>query len=214
MSTKNLGNVRALISSAVAPTNKNLIWQDTSVIPYVKKIWNNSLNVWEELSATGGGEANTASSVGTGESVYKEKVGVDLRFKSIKAGNNVSVVSNANEVVISSTGGGTIAMDAVPTAGSTNAVQSGGVKTELDKKQDSKVIEQMFKVNSTTDVGEFSCDVPFKINTITPQSGLMVTCKTSAGVVYTPGATVAAFDFLTFQGDTLGKTFVVKGERV
>lgn len=111
-------------------------------------------------------------------------------------------------------GGGTIAIDAVPTAGSTNAVQSGGVKAELDKKQDSKVIEQMFKVNSTTDVGEISCDVPFKINTITPQSGLIVTCKTSAGVVYTLGATVAAFDFLTFKGDVTGKTFLVRGEKV
>lgn len=106
MSTKNLGNVRALISSAVAPTNKNLIWQDTSVNPYVKKIWNSSLNIWEEISASGGGEANTASSVGTGESVFKEKVGIDLRFKSIKAGANTSITSNANEVVISSTGGG------------------------------------------------------------------------------------------------------------
>ena len=205
MSTKNLGNVRALISSAVAPTNKNLIWQDTSVIPYVKKIWNNSLNVWEELSATGGGEANTASSVGTGESVYKEKVGVDLRFKSIKAGNNVSVVSNANEVVISSTGGGTIAMDAVPTAGSDNAVKSGGVY---------KVIEQMFKVNSASDVGEISCDTAFKITSVTPAAGLAVTVKTSAGVSYVLGTTVAPFDFLTFQGDVVGKTFKVKGERV
>lgn len=102
-------------------------------------------------------------------------------------------------------GGGTITTDAVPTAGSTNAVQSGGVY---------KVIEQMFKVNSISDVGEISCDVPFRINTITPQTGLTVTCKTSSGAIYTLGATVAAFDFITFQGNVTGKTFFVKGERV
>lgn len=44
----------------------------------------------------GGGESNTASNVGTaGVGVYKEKVGVDLRFKKINAGSSkVTVVDD------------------------------------------------------------------------------------------------------------------------
>jgi hypothetical protein len=52
------------------------------------------------------GEANTASNVGTGAGVYKEKVDVDLRFKTLVAGDNITITVTDNEVIISSTGGG------------------------------------------------------------------------------------------------------------
>lgn len=50
------------------------------------------------------GEDNTASNVGTGEGVFKQKVGVDLQFKSLKAGPNVTLTSSANEITIDSIG--------------------------------------------------------------------------------------------------------------
>jgi uncharacterized protein (TIGR02145 family) len=105
MATRNLGNVRALISSATPPTNKNLIWQDTSSIPYTKKVWNNNLLIWEPINPSEStGEENTASNVGLGSGLYKEKVGVDLRFKSLSAGTNVSISEQQDQVVISSSG--------------------------------------------------------------------------------------------------------------
>jgi hypothetical protein len=53
----------------------------------------------------GTGEANTASNLGAGEGVFAAKVGVDLQFKSLVAGTNVSLGSDANTITINSTGG-------------------------------------------------------------------------------------------------------------
>lgn len=62
------------------------------------------------------GEANTASNLGTGQGVFAQKVGVDLQFKSLVAGTNVTLVSDANTITINSTGGG----------GGTTVVGAGG----------------------------------------------------------------------------------------
>lgn len=59
------------------------------------------------LSGTNTGDGKTtASNIGTGAGIYKEKVGIDLKFKKIKAGTNITITENENDVSISSTGGG------------------------------------------------------------------------------------------------------------
>ncbi|MDR1433084.1 MAG: hypothetical protein LBI61_01950 [Puniceicoccales bacterium] len=55
------------------------------------------------------GEANTASNVGEGVGIFKEKSGSDLRFRSLKAGDNVSISADSSEVTISAASGGGMA---------------------------------------------------------------------------------------------------------
>lgn len=45
-------------------------------------------------AAGGGGEANTASNIGTGVGVYKQKTGVNIELKSIGAGSNKIAISD------------------------------------------------------------------------------------------------------------------------
>ncbi|MDR2432222.1 MAG: hypothetical protein LBD34_00505 [Puniceicoccales bacterium] len=48
------------------------------------------------------GEATSASNLGTGTAIFKEKIDTDLKFKTLKAGGNVTISTNDSEVTISS----------------------------------------------------------------------------------------------------------------
>ena len=50
------------------------------------------------------GEANTASNVGTGADVFKQKAGVNLQFRTIIGGAGTTIVQNADDITISSGG--------------------------------------------------------------------------------------------------------------
>ena len=61
-----------------------------------------------EIAATGGGagEANTTSNLGTGEGLAAPKAGVDLPFKSLVGGTNITLTSDATTLTIDAAGGG------------------------------------------------------------------------------------------------------------
>jgi len=65
--------------------------------------------VFEDISTLVGiGESNTASNLGTGEGVFASKVLLDLQFKSLVAGSNISLVSTGNDITISAIASGNL----------------------------------------------------------------------------------------------------------
>ena len=67
--------------------------------------WNAMDGEWEPAVPPGaaGGEANTASSIGTGASIVNGKVGSDLRFRSIIGTSPIVATENTNDVTLTFT---------------------------------------------------------------------------------------------------------------
>jgi len=81
-------------TSTVVPNNNDVL------------TWNSTNSEWVPAAPPGasGGEANTAANVGLGEGdIFRDKTGVTLNLKTIKAGTNVSISNDVDEVTISAT---------------------------------------------------------------------------------------------------------------
>ena len=67
--------------------------------------WNAIDNEWQPAAAPGasGGEANTISNVGTGAEIFKNKVGVDFKLKTLIFDSNFSVTENTDDISIALT---------------------------------------------------------------------------------------------------------------
>ena len=85
-----------------------------------------------------GGQANTIHNVGTGIGLYKEKIGVDLKLKSLLAGQGISITQSANEVTITNTANkfvifnaNTGSLTASSTTQAVNIVGVNGIATSI-----------------------------------------------------------------------------------
>ena len=67
--------------------------------------WNAVDNEWQPAAAPGatGGEANTISNVGAGAGIFKTKVGVDFKLKTLIFDSNFSVTENTDDISIALT---------------------------------------------------------------------------------------------------------------
>lgn len=133
---------------ATAQTAAPTVNDDNTAGYAVGSIWDDTTNdksyrcldattgaaVWVEITAgAGGGEANTASNVGTdGVGIFKQKSGVDLEFKKINAGSTKITVTNdvANDEVDIDADGGKILDDEIAGNGILTRI---GVETYINR---------------------------------------------------------------------------------
>ena len=105
----------------------------------------------------GGGEANTSSNAGTGDGLAMPKVGVDLPFKSLKAGTGVTLTPSATEILIDATGGGGGEINTSSNAGAgegTLALPKVGADLPF------KSLKQGTNITITNNAAEVQFDVP------------------------------------------------------
>jgi len=153
--------------------------------------------VWNTGTAcgTGGGEANTASTLGTGRNLFDSKSGVDLRFNSLAAGTNVtlSTTSNNNTIVIASTASGS-GTDAVST--STNET-AGALSYWTSNSATSALLG---KIATTTLTGTAPMVLSQPISVI-GGSASVLTCNAASG---SQAGCLASADWTTFNNKGSG----------
>ena len=106
------------------------------------------------VAGGGSGETNTASNLGAGQGVFAQKSGVDLQFKSIVAGTNVSLAADANTITINAAGA----------AGETNTASNLGGSGEGIFAQKSSVDLQFKELIAGTNVSLSSDATGITIN--------------------------------------------------
>lgn len=98
------------------------------------------------------GEVNTASNLTGDEGVFAQKNGVDLEFKSLVAGSNISLSSDVNSITINSTGGNPFDQDLNTTDdvtfNSTNTADGYKIGTDLVFNYDSANTNYNFGVGA------------------------------------------------------------------
>ena len=119
---------------------------------------NNTLKINANNSTNSTGYVTTAANVGTGTGeVFRDKTSTTLNFKTIKAGSNISITNNANDITISS-----------------NASSSGITKANNLDGGDAKI----FATNSSTQV---------TAKTLTAGTGISITNGTKTITITATG---------------------------
>lgn len=114
-----IGTAGNTVSQVSAPTTSGYVLT-----------WNGTGVVWAAAPGATGGEANTASNAGSGTGLFYLKSGVDLQFKSLAAGSNVTLTDDGNgTVTIASAAGSSSNTETVIFKYDTG---SGGAMTGVD----------------------------------------------------------------------------------
>lgn len=92
------------------------------------------------------GETNTASNVGSGVGIFKQKSGVDLELKSLTEGAGIAITGNASDVEIE--------LDA-------GVAEITGLQTELDAKADAS------HTHPQSDITDLTADLALKADLVT-----------------------------------------------
>jgi len=106
--SKDLSNVQILggLNITAATSNRTYVNSLTGITVYAGTLYSGSTDL-SLLMGSGSGEVNTGSNVGSGNALFKQKSGVDLQFRTISAGTNITIVTG-DTWTINSTASGSI----------------------------------------------------------------------------------------------------------
>ena len=158
----------------------------------------NSTGFWDcAADATGsGGEANTASNIGAGLGLFSNKVGVDLRFDSLIAGQGIDITDTTDDLTIatdflvsSQTCSGTDKVSAINTA-------TGAVTCSTDEQGGGSDRVVLASTVNCTSTGSTYCEIwtiPLTANSRHSFDGDLIsqTSSTTVGIQFR-GRTTAA----------------------
>ena len=151
------------------------------------------------LASQIGNISTTAANVGTGIGVFKEKLGSELKFKSLKAGSNVAITATGtNEITISAAGaGGTFIGEYPILDNQTNAT----VETLTDK---SKMYDITYSVNRS--VVDLTSEA---FNSEIISKGYKFNSSVSDFAVQPDGKYLISGAFSNYDGQT-GKSYLIR----
>ena len=169
------------------------------------------------------GEINDSSNSGTGEGLALAKSGVDLPFKSIQAGTNITIDSTATDITINASGGGSGEVNTSSNVGTGHTLANAKIGVDLPFKSVKAGTNITITPTATditihsTDTGEDNTssnsglgeglalakvgdDLPFK--TITAGTGVTLTPSATELEISTSGGTDTNIgnDDITFDG--------------
>ncbi len=149
----------------------------------IKTINGNSVLGTGDLTLTGVGETNTTSNLGSGQGLAAPKSGVNLPFKSLTAGTNVTLVPTANDVTINAT---------VDT--STLLVKANNL-SDVQSAPTSRTNLGIGNVDNTSDANK-----PISIATATALSGKQATLVSGSNIKTINGSSVLGSGDLVIGG--------------
>jgi hypothetical protein len=140
-------------------------------------------------SGGGGGEANTASNLGEGSGLFAQKSSVDLQFKSLKVGSDLSLTGSSTELAINLTG--TFIRPSDTGIFATNAaINSSGFQTIVG--YNTAINSSGFATNSAINSSGFQTVVGY--NTAINASGFQTTAAYNAAIGASGFATDASIN--------------------
>lgn len=161
------------------------------------------------------GEANTASNLSPGEGLFTSKSGVNLPFKSLSGGTNISLSSNATTIEISATGvgeantysdvglGEQIIKNKIGVDLPFKGIAAGSGISVSGNLTDITITNLVVDTNTETFVDSTTCSVGDFITSINNATGV-VTCDTPETFAYVDTTSCSAGSVITAINNSTG----------